>query len=42
MEYIRSATSKDASRIAEIIITNYRINFYPFFQDDDFYYRDYK
>ena len=38
MNYIRQATAKDASRIAEIIITNYRINFYPFFKNDLFYF----
>ena len=32
---IRPAKTQDASRIAEIIITNYRVNFYPFFRNDD-------
>ncbi|MBQ8434877.1 MAG: GNAT family N-acetyltransferase [Oscillospiraceae bacterium] len=40
MNYIRPAVESDASRIAEIIITNYRINFYPFFQNDEFYYKE--
>ena len=31
MTHIRHATESDASRIAEIIVTNYRVNFYPFF-----------
>ena len=31
MTHIRPATESDASRIAEIIVTNYRVNFYPFF-----------
>lgn len=38
MNNIRKAVSKDASRIAEIIITNYRMNFYPFFKNDEFYF----
>jgi putative acetyltransferase len=38
MNYIRQATLKDVSRIAEIIIINYRINFYPFFKNDAFYF----
>ena len=37
---IRSATSADASRIAEIIIINYRVNFYPFFLNDEYYFKD--
>lgn len=35
---IRPATAADASRIAEIIIINYRVNFYPLFQNDAFYF----
>lgn len=38
MTNIRPATLADASRIAEIIITNYRTNFYPFFRNDAFYF----
>lgn len=38
MSHIRPATPADASRIAEIIITNYRTNFYPFFRNDAFYF----
>ena len=38
MPHIRPAVASDASRIAEIIITNYRINFYPFFHNDAFYF----
>ncbi len=37
-EYIRPARAEDASRIAEIFVTNYRANFYPFFKNDEFYY----
>ena len=39
-EYIRQATAADASRIAEIIITNYRMNFYPFFLRDEYYFKE--
>lgn len=38
MNFIRPASANDASRIAEIIVTNYRINFYPFFLNDEFYF----
>ena len=38
MKYIRPAIPADASRIAEIIVTNYRVNFYPFFHNDPFYF----
>ena len=37
---IRPARPQDASRIAEIIITNYRVNFYPFFLNDEFYFSE--
>ncbi len=40
MSNIRKACAADASRIAEIIITNYRVNFYPFFRNDDFFFRE--
>lgn len=38
MSFVRPASEKDASRIAEMIVTNYRINFYPFFHNDSFYF----
>lgn len=38
MKLIRHALAKDASRIAEIIVVNYRLNFYPIFQDEHFYF----
>lgn len=38
MNHIRPAAESDASRIAEIIITNYRVNFYPFFKNDEYYF----
>ena len=37
-ENIRQAKPGDASRIAEMIVTNYRVNFYRFFRDDSFYF----
>ena len=40
MNYIRPAEARDASRIAEIIVTNYRVNFYPFFLNDPFYFKE--
>lgn len=33
MEYIRRATVQDVSRIAEILVFNNRINYWPIFQD---------
>ena len=38
MNSIRKATLNDLSRIAEIIVFNYRMNFYPIFLNDDFYF----
>ena len=38
MEHIRPAEAEDASRIAEMIGTNYRVNFYPFFRNDKYYF----
>ena len=35
---IRRATPADAYRIAEIEVFNYRLNFYPIFRNDDFYF----
>ena len=40
MKTIRKATTKDVSRIAEMIVFNYRINFYPFFNNDTFYFSE--
>lgn len=39
-EHIRQATSSDANRIAEIEVFNYRLNFYPIFQNDKFYFSE--
>lgn len=38
MEHIRQASAEDLARIAEIEIFNYRLNFYPIFQNDAFYF----
>jgi len=38
MNNIRQATPADAARVAEIEIFNYRLNFYPIFQNDWFYF----
>lgn len=38
MKNIRKATIGDLTRIAEIVIFNYRLNFYPIFKDDDYYF----
>ena len=35
---IRPATSADLARIAEIEVFNYRLNFYPIFRSDEFYF----
>ena len=40
MKNIRQATTDDLARIAEIMVFNYRLNFYPTFQNDDFYFND--
>lgn len=38
MTAIRRALKSDLSRIAEIEIFNYRLNFYPIFKNDEFYF----
>lgn len=35
---IRKATANDAARLAEIEVFNYRLNFYPIFRCDEFYF----
>ena len=40
MNKIRQARRDDAQRIAEILVFNYRLNFYPIFQDDSFYFEE--
>lgn len=39
MQHIRTAEPHDAFRIAEIIVTNYRTNFFPFFRDEAFFFK---
>lgn len=40
MEHIRPAALADLPRIAEIIIFNYRLYFYPIFQNDHYYFEE--
>lgn len=40
MKNIRKATMSDISRIAEIEIFNYRLNFYPIFKNDMSYFHE--
>ena len=37
---IRQANEQDVSRIAEILVFNNRVNFYPIFQDDEYSFVD--
>ena len=37
-EHIRKANAGDLARIAEIVIFNYRLNFYPIFKNDAYYF----
>ena len=37
---IRKAKQDDLNRIAEIEVFNYRLKFYPIFQDDEYYFGD--
>ena len=38
MNHIRPAAPADLPRIAEIEVFNYRLNFYPIFRSDEFYF----
>ncbi|SFK61206.1 putative acetyltransferase [Lachnospiraceae bacterium KH1T2] len=38
--FIRQAKKSDASRIAEMIVTNYRKNFFPIFKNEEFYFTE--
>lgn len=38
MNNIRQARIEDAARLAEIEIFNYRLNFYPIFKNDEYYF----
>lgn len=40
MNTIRKARCEDLVRIAEIEVFNYRLNFYPIFKDDSFYFEE--
>ena len=40
MNYIRQAKINDLVRIAEIFVFNYRLNFYPIFKEDTFYFEE--
>lgn len=40
MKYIRKATASDLYRIAEMVVFNYRLNFYPIFRNDAFYFNE--
>ena len=40
MKYIRKANENDLSRIAELIVVNYRLNFFKFFHDESFYFSE--
>ena len=37
---IRQANQTDVSRIAEMIVANYRKNFFPIFKNEEFYFRE--
>lgn len=38
--HIRRANSDDSERIAEIEVFNYRLNFFPIFRNDDYYFNE--
>lgn len=40
MKNIRKTTVGDLARIVEIVIFNYRLNFYPIFKNDDYYFNE--
>lgn len=40
MKNIRKAAIGDLARIVEIVIFNYRLNFYPIFKNDDYYFNE--
>ncbi len=40
MSHIRPATEADLCRITEIEIFNYRLNFYPIFRSDEYYFEE--
>ena len=40
MKYIRKAQLEDIERVAEMEVFNYRLQFYPIFKEDDFYFKE--
>lgn len=40
MKHIRKAKPEDVFRIAEIVVFNFRLNFYPIFLNDDYYFHE--
>jgi len=42
MSFVRPAEEKDLERIAEIEVFNYRLNFYPIFRSDEFYFDEFR
>ena len=40
MSHIRPASPQDTARLAEIEVFNYRLNFFPIFQNDDYYFNE--
>ena len=40
MNCIRCAKAHDLERVAEIEVFNYRLNFYPIFRNDEFYFEE--
>ena len=38
--FVRKADKNDLSRIAEILVFNYRLYFYPIFKSDDYYFSE--
>ena len=41
MKHIRPAETGDVCRLSEIEVFNYRLNFYPIFKNDEFYFKEY-
>ena len=39
-KYIRKARLEDIERVAEMEVFNYRLQFYPIFKEDDFYFKE--
>ena len=39
-DFVRKANREDLSRIAEILVFNYRLFFYPIFKSDEYYFEE--